>query len=163
MLRPNHLLPVLSSSQCLSLCPLSMAARSTRHQVALGATAPVGSFDRGWGHLKVCSPSPCPLFFFIALVLFSLSLYERQGRMPPLPERLKAQPRKAQRLPSFSALAPSLFLSLCSCPPSSSLICLALYFRPRRRVNQSWEGMERLFHLQLRLSFVSCVLVVLIS
>ena len=77
LLRPTHLLPVLSSSQwpsltlpclalpCLSLCPLSMASRSTRRQVALGATAPVGSFDRGWGHLKVCSPAPCPLFFTV--------------------------------------------------------------------------------------------------
>ena len=64
---------------CLALplpspLPLSMASRSTRQQVALGATAPVGSFDRGWGFLKVCSPSPCPLFFYLALVLFSLRL-----------------------------------------------------------------------------------------
>ena len=83
---PCLALPCLASPLSSPLSPLlsSMTSRSTRQQVALGATAPVGSFDRGWGFLKVCSPSPCPLFFYLALVLFSF-IYLRQGRMPPLP------------------------------------------------------------------------------
>ena len=83
LLRPTHLLPVLSSSQCLSLCPLSMAARSTRRQVALGETPPVGSFDRGWGHLKVCSPSSCSLFFSLRLSYFPCHYIKGKDACPP--------------------------------------------------------------------------------
>ena len=68
---------------CLSLCPLSMAGRSTRRQVALGETPPVGSFDRGWGHLKVCSPSSCSLFFSLRLSYFPCHSIKGKDACPP--------------------------------------------------------------------------------
>ncbi len=42
-------------------------ARSTRQQVAAGATAAPGELDRGWGYLKACPSLPLPPTFALKL------------------------------------------------------------------------------------------------
>jgi hypothetical protein len=113
---------------CLSLCPLSMAARSTRRQVALGETPPVGSFDRGWGHLKVCSPAPCTLFFSLPLVLLSF-LFSQARTHAPLTVEAEGTTVEGQEVALFLFPCPffvlvSLFLSPCRPRPRHLFACL---------------------------------------
>ena len=99
-----------------------MAGRSTRRQVALGETPPVGSFDRGWGHLKVCSPAPCPLFFSLPLVLLSF-LFSKARTHAPL--TVEAEGTTAE--------GPEVALFLCPCPFFVLVSLFLSPFRPRPR------------------------------
>ena len=99
-----------------------MAARSTRRQVALGETPPVGSFDRGWGHLKVCSPAPCTLFFSLPLVLLSF-LFSQARTHAPLTVEAEGT--------TVEGLEVALFL--CPCPFFVLVSLFLSPFRPRPR------------------------------
>ena len=94
-----------------------MASRSTRRQVALGATDPPGSFDRGWGFLKVCAslpllPSlfPCAcrtlLYPYLSFLVKDACPPQRRGR------------RHSRGRPKGIPPSPPLPL-LCSCPLSA--------------------------------------------
>ncbi len=94
-----------------------MASRSTRWQVALGATDPPGSFDRGWGFLKVCASLPLlPSLFPCACrtLLYPYLSFLVKDACPPQ----RSGRRQSRGRPKGIPPSPPLPL-LCSCPLSA--------------------------------------------